>query len=75
MGTWPVSLPPKTSSTELTYCQDCRDLFNKTEQLLPQLLMCETYSEVSEEGTEGAQNRPRQDVPHWHVDYFEVKAI
>lgn len=37
--------------------------------------MCETYREVSEEGTEGAQNRPRQDVPHWHVDYFEVKAI
>lgn len=24
---------------------------------------------------DGVQGRPHQDVPLWHVDYFELKAI
>ena len=44
-------------------------------QLPAQLLICETFREVSEEGTVGAQGKLPQDAPLWYADYFKLKTI
>lgn len=27
------------------------------------------------QNSKGDQNMPSQNMPHWHIDYFELKAI
>ena len=44
-------------------------------QLPAQLLIRETSRDVSEEETIGALGRPPQNVPQWHIDYFELKLL
>lgn len=39
-----------------------------------ELFVCQTSREVSEEGTEGAQGRPPQNVSLWYANYFELKT-
>lgn len=51
------------SLTELTYCQDYKTGSVKWNNLLTQILDCDTSWEVSEEGTIGVQNESPQDVP------------
>lgn len=40
-----------------------------------QLLMYEIFREISEVGTIGAQDRPPQYIPQWHINYFKLKLL